>query len=84
MEKIKILIFDNGTAIISEVEEVDAVLGDPDWKLIKPFIINSDSTLSPWLSDYSSQDTFLVHSDKFFTVTNPKEIILGKYQNITK
>jgi hypothetical protein len=67
---------------------VGADLGEPDCKLIKPFELkNSISTevyLESWNSDYTSQDTFMVSSEKILTIIDPKPTLLEKYQNIIK
>ena len=48
MEKtVKLLVFQDGFILISEIEEVGGDLGEPDCKLIEPFVVNSDKTLSP-------------------------------------
>jgi hypothetical protein len=89
MEKIiKVLVLTNNQILISEIEEVGADLGEPDCKLIKPFELkNSISTevyLESWNSDYTSQDTFMVSSEKILTIIDPKPTLLEKYQNIIK
>jgi hypothetical protein len=71
--------------LVSQIEEVPSELGEPDCKLIKPYIVNqSSTTLSPWISDFSSEDTFMIHSDKIMTLADPKPTLLEKYQNLTK
>ena len=88
MNQIKVLVFLNGTIVISEIEEVPSELGEPDCKLIKPFQLkssaSSDVYLESWNSDYSSQDVFMIHSDKILTIMDPKPTILEKYQNFIK
>ena len=81
----KLLLLMNNQILISQVEEVSADIGEPDCKLIEPFILNqSDETLSPWLVDFSSQNTFMIHSDKILTIVDPKPTLLEKYQNLIK
>jgi hypothetical protein len=73
--------------LISEIEEVGADIGEPDCKLIEPFVVDQSTTsqsLSPWLLDYTSQNTFMINSDKILTLVDPKPTLLEKYQNITK
>ena len=82
---IKLIVLLNNQILISQIEEVSADIGEPDCKLIEPFILNqSDETLSPWLVDFSSQNTFMIHSDKILTITDPKPTLLEKYQNLLK
>ena len=88
MKQIKILELLNSAFIIGEIEEVPSELGEPDCKLIKPFelkkSVSSDVYLESWNSDYSSQDVFMIHSDKILTIMDPKPTILEKYQNLIK
>jgi hypothetical protein len=88
VNQIKVLVFLNGTIVISEIEEVPSELGEPDCKLIKPFQLkssaSSDVYLESWNSDYSSQDVFMIHSDKILTIMDPKPTILEKYQKLIK
>jgi hypothetical protein len=85
---IKIIALSNGQYVISEIEEVSTELGEPDCKLIKPFelkkSISGDVYMESWNSDYTSQDTFMIHSDKILTISDPKETILEKYQSLIK
>jgi hypothetical protein len=85
---IKVIIFLNGQYVVSEIEEVGADLGEPDCKLVKPFeikkSISDDLYLQPWNSDYTSQDTFMISSEKILTIVDPKPTLLEKYQNLIK
>jgi hypothetical protein len=85
---IKVIVFLNGQYVVSEIEEVGADLGEPDCKLVKPFEVKKDITenvfLIPWNSDYTSQDTFMVSSEKILTIVDPKQTLLEKYQSLIK
>ncbi len=74
----------NSKQLISQIEEIGADIGQPDCKLTEPFIIGPDSTLSPWLVDVTSENTFMLSSDKILTLTEPKPTILEKYQDLLK
>lgn len=83
----KIISLINNTVLISEIEEVGSDIGQPDCKLINPFVINvlSDTvTLEPFMMDFTNQKSFMIHSDKIFTIADPSEKILEKYNKITK
>lgn len=84
MKQIKLLILMDKQVLITEIEEVGSELGEPDCKLINPFLVNKDQTLSPWLSDFTSMNMFMMHSDKILTITEPKPTLLEKYQELTK
>ena len=82
---VKLVILMNNQLLVTQIEEVPSELGEPDCKLIEPFILNeNDETLSPWLVNVSSQNTFMIHSDKILTIADPKPTLLEKYQNLIK
>ena len=82
---IKLLMLLNNQILVSQIDEVTSELGEPDCKLTEPFILNEkDETLSPWLVSVSSQNTFMIHSDKILTIADPKPTLLEKYQNLIK
>ena len=74
--------------LISEIVEVAAVdIGQPDCKLLNPFVINTESgqtILEPWLLDITRDDTFMLSSDKILTLCEPTPTLLEKYLDITK
>lgn len=81
-EKVKILVLEN-LVLITQIEEVGGDIGEPDCKLIEPFLIKSDG-LSPWLMDYSDQNTFMIHSDKILTIVDPNSKLLKTYEDLLK
>lgn len=81
---IKLILLLNNQILISQIDEVSTELGEPDCKLIKPFVVHSDKTLSPWISDFSSQNIFMIHSDKILTISDPNTTLLDKYTKLTK
>jgi hypothetical protein len=85
MEKmIKILSLTNNLILITQIEEVGADIGEPDCKLVNPFIIKSDKTLEPFLCGYTKQDKFMVSSDKIITLADPTPTLLEKYEDLIK
>jgi hypothetical protein len=85
MENVKIVVLMNNQVLISQVEEVGADIGEPDCKLIEPFIVdNKTETLTPWLVEYSSKNTFMISSDKILTITDPRPTLLEKFQSLIK
>jgi len=81
-ENLKILILMNNQTVISEIEEVQSELGEPDCKLTEPFTINEDGTLSPWLLDLTNQNTFMISSDKILTLIEPNSKLTKKYEDV--
>jgi hypothetical protein len=85
MEKIiKVLVLMNQQILITQIEEVGADIGEPDCKLISPFILKSDKTLEPFLCGYTKEKTFMMSSDKILTLVDPTPTLLEKYQDLTK
>ena len=80
---IKILALTNQQNLISELVEVAAIdIGEPDCKLITPFIIKEDGTLEPYLLGVTQNDTFMMSSDKILTLADPTPTLLEKYQDL--
>ena len=86
MEKppIKLIILTNQQKLVSQIEEVGADVGQPDCKLTEPFIVGDNNTLSPWLVDVTSENVFMLSSDKILTLVDPKPTLLEKYQDLLK
>jgi len=84
MKMIKILVLLNKEILITQIEEVGSELGEPDCKLIEPFLITDDKILVPWMMEYSSQNTFMIHSDKILTIVDPNNLLLKKYEDLIK
>ena len=81
-DNLQILILANNQRIITQVEEVQGELGGPDCKLIEPFLINDDGTLSPWLLEVTTQNTFMMSSDKILTLVEPNSKLIKKYEDV--
>ena len=39
----------NNLKIVTQIEEVLADIGDPNCKMIEPYVVGEQDTLSPWL-----------------------------------
>tara|TARA_Y100001937_G_scaffold105608_1_gene146602 strand:- start:973 stop:1230 length:258 start_codon:yes stop_codon:yes gene_type:complete len=85
MNQVKVLVLTNQQILVSQIEEVSPLdIGDPNCKLIEPFVLNNDGTLSPWLVDVTNENEFMICSDKILTLVDAKPTLLEKYQNIIK
>ena len=85
MEQVKVLVLTNKQILVSQIKEVAPMdIGDPNCKLIEPFIINDDGTLSPWLIDVTNDNEFMICSDKILTLVDAKPTLLEKYQELIK
>ena len=74
----------NNLKIVTQIEEVLADIGDPNCKMIEPYVVGEKDTLSPWLVEFTSQNEFMISSDKILTILDPKPTLLEKYENIIK
>jgi hypothetical protein len=81
---IKILALLNNLILITQIEEVGADIGEPDCKLINPFVVRSDQTLEPFLCGYTKENTFMMSSDKILTLADPTPTLLEKYEDLIK
>lgn len=83
-EQVKIILLTTNQIIISQIEEVTSEIGEPDCKIIEPFVINEDETLSPWMINYTTQNTFMISSDKILTIAEPIAKLLNLYSSLIK
>ena len=83
--EVKVLVLMNQQILVSQLEEVAPLdIGDPNCKMIEPFLLNEDGTLSPWLIDITNDNEFMISSDKILTLVDPKPTLLEKYQDLIK
>jgi len=89
-----LIVLTNGQNLISQIEEVTTELGEPDCKLVNPFIITTSeekitmqegvAVLRPWLLNITRDDIFMISSDKILTLADPMPTLLEKYLDLTK
>ena len=85
MEKtIKVIAMLNNLILITQIEEVGADIGEPDCKLVSPFVVKNDKTLEPFLCGYTKEKTFMMSSDKILTLADPTPTLLEKYEDLIK
>ena len=86
MEKtIKVIVLTTNQLLISHIEEAPAVVpGEPDCKLINPFIVKEDNVLEPWLLNVTKDDIFMMSADKILTLVDPTPTLLEKYLDLTE
>jgi hypothetical protein len=90
-----LIIMPSEKVIISQVERISPEeIGDPDLRLIEPFIVTHSNTevlaevyerrqkpvLTPWLLEYTDYNKFEVHSDKILTMTLPNNQLKDLYK----
>ena len=84
MKPLKILVLEQDLYLITQIEEVSTELGEPDCRLIEPFVLKKDGTMKPWLVDITSQNSFMIHSDKILTIADPNGKLIDKYETLVK
>ena len=76
---IKCLLLKNNTLLISQIEEVMGQIGEPDCRLVNPYIVNRPSLeIEDWL-DFTNQNDIMIRSDDVLTFVDPKGELLDKY-----
>ena len=63
--------------LIAEIVEIDAQLGDPNCKLIKPYVYKSIDDMEPWKADITNQTEFMIRSENILTIADPTGTILS-------
>tara|TARA_R100000657_G_C4610293_1_gene63438 strand:+ start:372 stop:632 length:261 start_codon:yes stop_codon:yes gene_type:complete len=82
---IKIVHLTTNQILISQIEEVAAIdIGEPDCKLLNPFLVKENEVLEPWLLKLTKDDIFMISSDKILTLADPTPTLLEKYLDLTE
>ena len=82
---VKIVRLMTNQTLISEIAEIAAVVpGEPDCKLINPFVVKEENVLEPWLLNVTKDDIFMMSSDKILTLVDPTPTLLEKYLDLTE
>ena len=76
-EFIRALVLNNGFVVISIVEELFADPGEPDCKLINPYLYENGN-LKKWI-DFSDQNEIVISSKNILTIVDPNEEIIKQY-----
>mgnify|MGYP001981276055 FL=1 len=84
--QVMVLALTNNHYIISQIDEVVAEdIGQPDCKLTKPFVVNTETgktTLEPFMMDLTRETSFMMGSDKILTLAAPTPTLLEQYLNL--
>ena len=83
MKNIQILILKNEQILISEVTSVTQEIGEPDCKLIKPYLFESIDNMRPW-PKATNQKEFMIRSDSILTIADPTKEVIDKYLELSK
>ena len=84
--EVRVIALTNNHYIVSQVDEVVAEdIGQPDCKLTKPYVVNTESgktILEPFMLNLTRDDTFMMGSDKILTLAIPTPTLLEQYLNL--
>ena len=80
---IKCILLDADNVIITEMIAMDAEIGDPDCKLIKPYLFESIDDMKPW-PKATDQTELMIRSDSILTIADPTKEVIAKYLELTK
>ena len=86
--EVMVLALTNNHYIISQVDEVMTEdIGQPDCKLTKPYVVNTESgktILEPFMEHLTREEIFMMGSDKILTLAIPTPTLLEQYLNLIK
>ena len=84
--EVRVIALTNNHYIISYIDEVPTEdIGQPDCKLTKPYVVNTESgktILEPFMINLTRDDTFMMGSDKILTLAIPTPTLLEQYLNL--
>ena len=80
MDNIKGIILQNGTFLISGVEEMFGDPSEPDCRLIKPAIIDGEE-IRPWI-DFTTQEYIVFRSSNILSIVDLKPEYIQKYNEL--
>ena len=78
----QILVLTTGLTLIATLEELSSELGEPDCKLVEPYIVKEHDILEPWLLNITNQSEVVISSDKILTMVEPKTSLIAKYESM--
>ena len=76
------VVLTTGTTLIATLEEVGTELGEPDCKLLEPYVVTKEGTVEPWLLNITNQNEVMISSDKILTLVEPNTTLLAKYEAV--
>ena len=80
---IKCVLIDVDTVLIAEIVEMDAEIGEPNCKLVNPYLFNSIDDMKPWKSEITNQTEFMIRSEDILTIADPTGTVMDRYSELT-
>tara|TARA_B000000609_G_C24057563_1_gene284756 strand:- start:43 stop:297 length:255 start_codon:yes stop_codon:yes gene_type:complete len=82
-KEIKCILVNVDNILISEVEEIDAEIGNPNCKLTNPVVFESLERMKP-LVEASNDKEFMIRSEDILTMADPTSEVIAKYKELTQ
>ena len=79
---IKCLLVNYDNVLISEINEVDAEIGEPNCRLTNPYLFVSLDNMKPWI-EASNQVDYMIRSEDILTIADPAPEVIEKYLELT-
>ena len=79
---IKCLLVNYDNVLISEINEVDAEIGEPNCRLTNPYLFVSLDNMKPWI-EASNQVDYMIRSEDILTIADPAPEVIEKYLKLT-
>ena len=80
---VKCLLLNVDNVIISEVVELDAELGNPNCRLVNPYLFESLDDMKPWQEGVTNQTEFMIRAEDILTIADPTQEVIDKYLELT-
>ena len=85
---IQAILLSNNQIVITQVFSVDAEPGEPNCRLMDPYLFTLGGTpklgfrLTPWMEEVTDTTECMIHPDKVITMRDPKPEVLKHYKKI--
>ena len=79
---IKCILVNVDDLLISEIEEIDAEIGQPNCKLTNPVVFESLEKMKP-LVEASRSTEFMIRSEDILTIADPTQEVIDRYLELT-
>tara|TARA_Y100001970_G_C13664052_1_gene569735 strand:- start:8 stop:265 length:258 start_codon:yes stop_codon:yes gene_type:complete len=79
---VKCVLLNVDNVLITEIEEVMPEPGEPDCRLVNPYLFVSEDDMRPWVKA-SNQKEYMVRSDDILTIADPTQEVIDKYIELT-
>ena len=79
---IKCVLVNVDNLLITEIEEIDAEIGQPNCKMTKPYVFKSINDMKP-LIEASKTTEYMIRAEDILTIADPAPEVMEKYLKLT-